>query len=804
MLSSRWKKIIGDVRTARGRIVMMILAISIGIFGVGTILTTYTILTREIHTNYVGTNPASALLELDSVNDALLEKVRQRPNIVEAESGSSMISRIEVKPNEWMPLLLFVVSDFNSMRMNKFQPESGAWPPPEGTLLLERTSASLLHTDVGNDMRIQAPNGKKMNIIVSGLVHDPSLAPSWQEQTAYGYVTSATLSSLGESGNMNILKVSVKDSTMNVKAIEANVIDLANWLKQQGHTVGEIRIPPPDKHPHQSQMTAILVMLLLFSIMALILSTILTTTLIGGMLAGQVRQIGVMKAIGARTRQIASLYLYLVLSLGLIAAILGIPPGITAGRAFAAAVGQLLNFTIHSESIPSWVYAVLFLIGIFVPLLAALFPILRATRTTVREAINDVGISRKMFGTTRLDKWLSHIRGLDRTLILAIRNTFRRRGRLLLTLSLLAAAGGMFLGSLNVKEGWERILADSAAKSHYDLEIILNHSERQEKLAAILKRVSGVKEMEAWNIVPAAANRPDQLNIVKTYPDGGHGSFSLRSAPVDTRLVEFTPLHGHWLEPGDTLDSVVLNHTAAALMPTVKIGDAISLNVEGKPVNLHVVGIVRENISPAAAYISTEAYDKLVGPKGDINAIRIALQDQGQSSRYEATKEIEQILEKENISVRIIISETMLDEAVSGHVYILIFALIFMSVLMAVVGALGLMSTMGTNVAERTREFGIMRTIGGKSGVVLRNVVSEGVFIGLMSCIIAFLLSLPLSASIGRLIGSLAFRSPLPLIISPTGIIIWLIVIVAGSVAASYYPAWKASRLTIRDTLDYI
>ncbi|NJJ39294.1 FtsX-like permease family protein [Paenibacillus apii] len=783
---------------------MIVLAIAIGIFGVGTILSAYTILTRDIRTNYAGTNPASALLELDKVEDSLVKEVRQRPNIADAEAGSWIMSRIEVNPNEWLPLMLFVVNDFNSMRMNKFQPESGAWPPPEGTILLERTGAPLLHIQAGGDIRIQTPNGKKQNITISGFVHDPSLAPSWQEQTAYGYITSSTLASLGESGNMNILKVLVKDQPMNVKSVEATVSDLAAWLNQQGHTVGEIRIPPPGKHPHQSQMTAILIMLLLFSLMALLLSAILTATLIGGMLSGQVRQIGVMKAIGARTRQIASLYLYLVLSLGLVAVILGIPLGIAAGRAFAAVVGGLLNFTIYNQSIPVWVYAVLFFTGVLVPLLTALFPIIRSTSTTVREAINDVGTSRKMFGSTRLDKWLSHIRGLDRTFILAIRNTFRRRGRLLLTLGLLAAAGGMFLSSLNVKEGWERILSDAAAKRHYDLEIRLNHPEQEGKLADILRSVPGIKGVETWNLVPAAANRLDQLNIVRTYPDGGHGSFSLRSAPVDTKIVEFAPLYGHWLEKKNSLDDVVLNHTASALMPGVKVGDSITLNVEGKLIRLHVVGIIRENLSPAAAYISPEAYASFVGPKGESNAFRIVLQDHSKSSSSKVLKEIEQALEKENISVKIVISETMLDEAVSGHVYILIFALIFMSVLMAVVGALGLMSAMGTNVAERTREFGIMRTIGGKSGVVLRNVVSEGVFIGLMSFIVAFLLSLPLSASVGRLIGDLAFRSPLPLILSPTGIVIWLLVIVLGSAAASYYPAWKASRLTIRDTLDYI
>jgi putative ABC transport system permease protein len=219
---------------------------------------------------------------------------------------------------------------------------------------------------------------------------------------------------------------------------------------------------------------------------------------------------------------------------------------------------------------------------------------------------------------------------------------------------------------------------------------------------------------------------------------------------------------------------------------------------------LRVVGIAREIITPATAYVSPDAFAKVIGKSGQTNALRIVMKDHDTTTISSVTKEIERALEKENVSMKVDISETRLDSALNGHVYILIFALIIMAVLMAVVGGLGLMSTMAINVVERTREFGIMRTIGGKSGTVLRNVISEGVFIGLMSWTVAIVLSLPLSLYIGRLIGNLAFKSPLPLVLSPKAVVIWLTIIVLGSIAASMYPAWQASRLTIRETLAHV
>jgi len=806
MTSPRWKKLWRDLQASTGRMTMMVVAITVSIFAVGTILSAYTILTREISRNYLGTNPASAYLELDRVDDSVVEAVRQQPNIVDAEAGSWVMTRIDIGSNEWRPLLLFVVKDFNTLRLNKFLPESGAFPPPEQTILFERTALKFINAEIGDVLNIQTPNGPKRAIKISGTVHDPGLAPAWQEQMAYGYVTPSTLAWLGEGDMLHILKVVVKDQSQGRATVEATVSNLAQWLKGQGHTVGEIRIPPPLLHPHQSQMNSVLLTLLIFSLMALVLSAILTATIVGGMLAQQTRQIGIMKAIGARSTQITSLYLVLVMILGLIAVVIALPLGIAAGRGFSGVIAEVLNFTLYSKFIPARVYIVQFLMGTLVPLLVALGPIQRTTRVTVRETISDYGTSREAFGSRGLDNWLGKIRGIDNTLILALRNTFRRRGRLLLTVSLLAAGGGMFMTGINVKTAWDSFLADAAAMRHYDLEVRLNSPQPAEEILSTIAGIPGVQKVEPWNLMTVAVSRPDGLEIVKTYPDGGHGSFLLRSAPPESKFIESKILSGRWLKTGDgDIDGVVLNHMAASFFPNVKVGDTIRLTIHERTASFRVVGIVRQNLTPAAAYVATSTFAEATGvPAQSINGVRIVLNEHDANAISAVTGKIESALEAKNVRVKVFISETMLESATSGHVYIFIFALITTSLVMAVVGALGLMSSMGTSVIERTREFGVMRAIGAKSRTVLRNVISEGVFIGLMSWVIAIVISIPLSLLIGNIIGKQSFYVPLDLVVSSLGLAIWLLVIVLGSMAASAYPAWQASRLTIRETLAYI
>lgn len=804
MKSPRWKKLLRDLQAARGRMTMMVVAIAVSIFGVGTILSAYTILTREVSQNYLGTNPASAFIELDRVDDALLEAVRQQPNIADAEATSWVVARAEVNPNEWMPLLFFVIPDFEVMRISTFKSEAGAFPPQQGTILVEREVLPMLELAIGDSLTVQTPNGSKQKIVISGSVHDPSLAPAWQEQTVYGYITPDVLAILGESETLHILKITVKDQPYNIQSIESTVGDLAKWLQEQGYMVDEVRIPPPGRHPHQSQMTSVLTLLLVFSLMALVLSAILTATMINGLLVQQIRQIGIMKAIGARSSQIMGLYLMMVVLLGGIAVVIGLPLGVLAGRGFSSLVAQLLNLNIYSQHIPAWVYVILLLMGILIPLLVALNPILRTTRISVRETLNDYGISRETFASGLGDGWFGKLLAFDNTFKLSLRNTFRRRGRLILTLSLLAAAGAMFMTGINVKDGWRAYLDQATADRHYDLEIRLNNPQEEERVLSIVSAIPGVEKVESWNLVPAALYRSDALDIVRTYPDGGHGSFSLRSIPPESKLIETPLLSGRWLQMDDS-NSVVLNQSAKALFPQAEIGDEILLLIEGRVVSLRLVGVIRQILTPSTAYVTPAAYANATGqPKTHTNAVRVVMQDHDKESMAAITKEIERTLAAENINVKVSISEALLGEAVSGHVYIFIFALILISTIMAVVGVLGLMSSMGTSVVERTREFGVMRAIGAQSRIILRNIISEGVFIGLMSWVIALPLSLPISFGIDYFIGSMSFRAPLPLVISPAGLIIWLALILIGSIAASAYPARQAAQLTVRETLAYI
>jgi putative ABC transport system permease protein len=801
-LPVRWRKLLRDFNAVQSRVLMAAAAIAVGIFAVSTISTAYAILTCEIARNYVATNPGSALIDLGAVNTELVSRVMSRPDIASAEAGSIISARVEYKPDEWVRMLLFVVPDFSELRVNKVYSQAGAYPPPEGTILLEREALKFLGVRIGDEIHVQTPTGAKTRIRVSGTVHDPSLAPAWQEQTAYGYVTPATLIQLGGSATPEILKVVVRDALHDQAKVDATVTRLAQDLRKQGYSIHQIQTPPTGRHPHQSQMTAVLSMFIVFAVLALALSAVLTASMIDGLLAQQVRQIAVMKAIGARSPQIAALYLSGILAIAALAVAVGLPLGVISGRAFSDLIGQLLNFDIASHAVPPSLIGGLVAVGLFMPLGFAAIPIQKATRITVREALSDYGVSRYAFGGNTFDKLLARLSGSSRTLILGIRNSFRRPGRLVLTLALLGAAGGMFLASLGVQRAWSVFVATSAHDRDYDLELRFDQPANTRQVLATLDATPGVARSEPWNVSPAARARPDGLTVVHTYPDGGHGSLEFRSLPTADRLAHLVYLEGGATKPGDD-DSVLINQGARRLLGDVHFGDWITLTLDGRPTTFRVAGVVRQILGLPAVYASTNAYQRATGTDGLTNAVRIVTDRHDARSISEAAVAAEARLAAVGVRVTQSISETQYDRAVGGHVRILVVSLIVMSVLMAVVGLLGLASALGTAVSERTREFGVMRTIGATQKVIIRNVVAEGVFAALLSIALAIILAVPLAAGIGRLVGTLSFGLPLPLILSTPALGIWLTITTVGAALASFAPALNAARLTVRETLAH-
>ena len=184
-----------------------------------------------------------------------------------------------------------------------------------------------------------------------------------------------------------------------------------------------------------------------------------------------------MKAIGARNGQIAGLYLVLVLAYAVLALAVALPLGALGAYAFAQFTAGLANFDIVGGLDPARGHRAR---GRH-----------RARRPPARRPRPDhprrpdhrargAGLDghRDRFGHGRFDRLLREIRGLPRPTLLSIRNTFRRKGRLLLTLAALGLGGAIFMSVFSVRASLVKTLDDTLAYFAYDVQVELATTER--------------------------------------------------------------------------------------------------------------------------------------------------------------------------------------------------------------------------------------------------------------------------------------------------------------------------------------
>jgi putative ABC transport system permease protein len=383
--------------------------------------------------------------------------------------------------------------------------------------------------------------------------------------------------------------------------------------------------------------------------------------------------------------------------------------------------------------------------------------------------------------------------------LLAARNIFRRRARLILALALLSAAGGLFMTALNVRDGW-RAMADRVMTDRfYDAALLLNDPAPISRVAEVLSSVDGIRKFEVWGSSQTAFVREGRIDVMRTYPDRGHGSFTLFGVPPQTAMIRFPMVAGRWLAEGD-IDTVVIAQRTLREIPGARIGDRIMLSLGGRPTAWRLVGVVLE-VGGSGAYVSIAGYARASGSEPIGSDIRLVTSAVTVQERARVVAAVERGLDQAGFPVQRSMPLDQLHAAMVGHVEVPVRMLIAASVLLALIGGIGLASMMMVNVLERTREVGVMKAIGARSATIVTVIVGEGVLIGAASWVLALLVSLPLTLAIGLLgrmmLGTLPFMLSIP---AAAG---WLALVITTAAIASAAPALRAARVVVREALAY-
>ena len=788
-----FRKILRDLWRSKGRTLLAVLSIAVGAFAVGFVGGMSDLMPARMIGSYRETNPAHLNVYLSgAVSDDDITALSRLGGVAGIQGQRDLSARW--RKDNTQPLRsmdLTFRADYAQQQFNTIQLLSGRWPVKSDEAAVERSSVATFGVPTAGSVTLVV-NDHERALKIVGVVEDLTVQPPAFGGNATVYVSRDLAENVF--GARGYTHVRVQLPVFSETAAEDVVTRLKPQLEKIGAPVFLYQITPPTKHPMQDMVNGVNLILGVMAILSLMLGLFLVINTVNAIVAQQVPQIGVMKSIGGTTPQMLGLYLSGVMVYGLLALLITLPLGVLAT---SAVTNMLLGmFAVPPDPVFRWSQPAVItqvVVCLLVPLLAALWPIFAGVRITVREAISNYGIGAG-FGRGWLDRALTRLRFLPRTASLTIRNTFRRKGRVVLTEITLILAGVVFIMVMSTAASFThtiKFLTDTLG-----LKVLINFQQpyRIEEIMSVIGAQPNVDQIEAQLFQSSTA-------FVSAEAEKGEDIFVNAFRPEST-LIKLPITSGRWLVAADD-HAVVLNQDRANKLG-VKVGDQVWISLKGdKRSEWTVVGTVFDlsNLQ-RSVYVPLSVDQSEVGLTGRATSAWLSTTPDDGATQLQVEKQLRDALDARGLRVGGTQTAELIRTQNEASFGILTMMLLIMAGLIAAVGAIGLGGTLSINVLERRREIGVMRAIGASSLTIAGLFIGEGLILGLIAWVVAVPLSIPMGQLFASVIGQVVSLSIIYQF-SWDGALQWLIIIIVLSIVGSAVPAIRATRVSVRQSLAY-
>lgn len=807
----RWRKVLLDLTDNWLRSALVVFSIAVGVFSIGVISGAYVIIANDMSASYSANQPMNVELRMsDPFTSDLVTTIEGLRGVEAAEGRRIFAARVRVPGTvQWTTLDLVAIEDFEQVEINLLRPLAGNPSPGKKQVVLEKKASATLNLPVGANLEFELPDGTTRILPVVGVVQDQTTGAGDFLAPPFAYIHTDTLNFLRQPESFNRMFVTVSENRNDEAHLRQMAAEIKDKVEKTDVAVSRTRVTKTNEHPMASTVQAILGILLALGVLILFLSSSLIANTLSALLNQHLRHIGVMKLIGGRRNQIFEMYIALIMIFGVIALLMAVPLGGQGAFALATYIAGTLNFSLLGYRIVPLAFVIQIVVGLAVPLLAGLVPVLSGSRITVLRAISGEAARETESGSgaqagreSAWDKFQSRTlqalarRGLHlpRPLLISLRNTFRRRNRLLLTLFTLTMGGAIFIAVFNVRVTLFDYIEAVGNYFKADVTVSFDRPYRLNEIEAVGMRFPGVTQVEGWAFA----------NAEVLFPDGTSAdNLIILAPPVDSALVEPILVSGRWLRPEDR-KAITVSESLLTKFPALQPGQTLRMKVDGKEDDWEVVGIFKfVSQQGTIAYGTYDYISRLTNLANRSVSFRFVAEDHSGVAQQALAEGLDKYFRDLGYHLTEARTGQSTLSTASESLDILVAFLLIMALLTASVGSMGLAGTMGMNVLERTREIGIMRSIGAVDREIMRTVIVEGVVIGSLSWVLGTLLSFPFTYLLSLIVSLAIFNSPVTVHFTWMGYLIWLAVVLSLSALASVLPARNAASLTIREVLAY-
>ena len=596
MFRTQGRKIVRDIRARKGRSVLVILSILIGVFGVTTMTSITDLVNHQLETDIRSDQISHTKINVISgdetlsaeQNRAFLDSLqRQLPDAVDVE-GQAVYPVVWQQDDELADAVLFAFSEpFGEGNLETVSRlVDGRYPAVGvGEIAVEPRFAEANNLDIGDTLRFPNTGDQEWEIV--GLLLHPYFIELVETQSMVR-VEERILANY-EDARQIVGFTGLSAIHVRYKNTQQSIEGMGDLLAAIGRETPYIAIDSshddPDENFLATTMSEFAGAMSALGILSMIVSGFLVTNVMNTIIVEQRRQIGAMKALGANLFNNFQIYAGMAFVYGLIGTALGLLLAAPFAAMAARPLATQMSVYIEGYKISPVGLGIGAVMGIIVPVLAAVVPVWQASKVSILDAVTDLGIASD-WGRSRLARIIGRL-PLPLIASQAVRNIWQKKGRLTLTMLTLAVAGGAFIGATILGQSLNGFVDRSTGVYNYEIRVTPQRAENYEQLTQLIR--DEIEDVDA--IYPG-------LDVLVSIPDfsskvpltEGSNQVAIFGFDPSTPTYNFDLREGTGWDNDATREGIVVSRPVADALD-MHVGEVLTFIVNNQQHTAEIIGI---------------------------------------------------------------------------------------------------------------------------------------------------------------------------------------------------------------------